>query len=266
MANYMRIQRSIRVNGEKVAETTKSITTGRNPSRRFRVQGGVAPLTTPDRSADGAAGPKNMRQDIKLSLFKLTVLQLLALLQNVIEKFTGNANFPTPPFSIAQMEAKYTELNDAVAAATEGGLLQRKLRDDLVLEVRDMLRVQASYVRTVANGNGTILASSGFALRRQPEPIEVVDIPQNVKAKSTYEEGALKVTWSRTLGARMFRLERAEGDPTLPTTTWSVVTQTSRQSVEVKNLVPYQAYYFRVVALGIDAEGKPSDVVLGRAA
>ncbi len=207
-----------------------------------------------------------MRQDIKLSLFKLTVLQLLALLQNVIEKFTGNANFPTPPFSIAQMEAKYTELKDAVAAATEGGLLQRKLRDDLVLEVRDILRVQADYVRQIANGNGTILASSGFALRRAPEPIEVVDIPQNVKARSTYEEGTIKLSWGRTVGARMFRVERAEGDPTLPTTVWSSVTQTTRQSVDVANLVPYQAYYFRVVAMGTQTEGKPSDVVLGRAA
>lgn len=266
MANYMRIRRCIRANGEKVEESTKCTTTGRNPSRRFWVQGGVAPLTTPDRSADGAAGPKNMRQDIKLSLFKLTVLQLLALLQNVIEKLTGNADFPTPPFSIAQMEAKRVEYAEAIANATEGSQASRAHRDKLTLEVRDLLRIQADYVRSVANGDAAILTTSGFALRKQPEPIEVVDIPKNVTARSTFEEGALKVTWSRTLGARMFRLERAEGDPTLPTTAWSVVAQTSRQSVEVKNLVPYQAYYFRVVALGIDAEGKPSDVVLGRAA
>jgi hypothetical protein len=41
---------------------------------------------------------------------------------------------------------------------------------------------------------------------------------------------------------------------------------TSRQSMEVGDRELYKAYYFRVIALGKTTEGKPSDVVIGRAA
>ncbi len=40
----------------------------------------------------------------------------------------------------------------------------------------------------------------------------------------------------------------------------------SRQRFIVTGLTPYQSYWFRIVALGIDKEGLPSDVVLGRPA
>lgn len=48
--------------------------------------------------------------------------------------------------------------------------------------------------------------------------------------------------------------------------TWTAIGQVSRQRFIVTGLVPYQSYWFRIVALGIDKEGLPSDVVLGRPA
>ncbi len=56
------------------------------------------------------------------------------------------------------------------------------------------------------------------------------------------------------------------GDPTLGETTWITVGQVSRQRFTVTGLVPYKTYWFRIIAMGIDKEGLPSDVVLGRPA
>lgn len=207
-----------------------------------------------------------MRKDIKLSLWDRTVIQLLALLQNVIEKFTGNANFLGAPYTIAQMEAKRLAYAEAIAAATDGGVADRALRDQLTLEVRDLLRVQANYVRNVANGDAAILASSGFPMRKTPEPVTEVGVPSRVTAHSTFRPDTVMIRWGGAAGALMFRLEKAEGDPTLGETTWTTVTQTGRQSHEVTGLIQFKAYYFRVVAIGNTAEGKPSDIVMGRAA
>jgi Fibronectin type III domain len=208
-----------------------------------------------------------MRNDITLNLFELTVVKLLALIQNVTEKFSSNAAlFPAPPYSVVQMEAKRDEFANAISAATNGSLADRKLRNKLMLEVRDMLRAQANYVRNVANGDVAILAQSGFALRRQPEPNNVVGTPGNVVARSTFQPNTIMLKWGRTPGGIMFRAERADGDPSLPETAWSTVGLTSRQSLTVSGLEPYKEYFFRVVAIGKNAEGKPSDVVMGRAA
>ena len=49
-------------------------------------------------------------------------------------------------------------------------------------------------------------------------------------------------------------------------TVWTTVGITTRHSMEVGDREPFKAYYFRVIALGRTSEGKPSDVVIGRAA
>ena len=53
--------------------------------------------------------------------------------------------------------------------------------------------------------------------------------------------------------------------PTYWYTTWVQAGLTSRQSFVATGLEPYKAYWFRVIALGKEQEGLPSNVVLGRA-
>jgi hypothetical protein len=208
-----------------------------------------------------------MRPNIKLSLYKLAVLQLLALLNNVIDKMTANAaTFPAPPITIAALKTLRDNFTAAIAAATDGGANDRAVRNNLVLEVRSALRIVADYVRSVCNGDAALLTLSGFELSKLPEPINEVGVPSNVKAEATDEQGSLLVRWSRTVGARMFRVEQASGDPALGTVTWSSVALTGRQRVAISDLEPYKACYFRVVAIGITHEGMPSDIVMGRAA
>lgn len=208
-----------------------------------------------------------MRQNIKLSLYKLAVLQLLALLNNVIEKLTASAAvFTTPPITVVVMKTMSDKLAKAITAATDGGVADRKERDKLVLEVRSLLRIQADYVRSVCNGDAALLALSGFELSKMPEPIKEVGIPQRVKAAATDESGNILVRWGKAEGGRMFRLEKASGDPALGIVTWSTVSLTGRQRVVVPGVDPFKAYYFRVVAIGITHEGLPSDIVMGRAA
>jgi len=207
-----------------------------------------------------------MRTNITLALSKLTMYRLLALLRNVIEMFTGNALFAASPFTIAQMEAKHAEYDAAIAAANEGGVSQRKNRDKITNEVKDMLRIQADFVRSVCNGDAAKLATSGFTLSKHPEPIEEVGVCGNVVARNSSKPNTVKISWGRAVGGKMSRLEETDTDPNLPTTEWTTVGITSRHSMEVGDRELYKPYWFRVIALGKTTEGKPSDVVIGRAA
>ena len=207
-----------------------------------------------------------MRSNITLALSKLTMNRLLALLRNVIQMFTGNALFASSPFTVAEMEAKHGEYDAAIAAAHEGGPSQRQRRDTITEEVKDMLRIQADYVRSVCNGNREKLSTSGFTLSKRPEPIEDVGVSGNVVARNSSKPNTVKISWGKAVGGRMSRLEVTDTDPTLPSTVWTTVGITSRQSMEVGDRELYKAYYFRVIALGKTTEGKPSDVVIGRAA
>lgn len=207
-----------------------------------------------------------MRSNIKLGLSGLLPIALLALLDQVIAKFTGSILFPAPPLTLAAMNTLSTEFRDAITAATEGSVVARKIRDAKVLEVQDALRATADYVRTVCNGEADKLAQSGFMLSKTPEPINVVAVPDNVAAAATDTPNEVVIRWGRTEGARMFRLERAETDPTAGATTWVPVGQTSRQRLVIGGMEPYKASWFRVIGIGKGSEGFPSDVVLARAA
>lgn len=208
-----------------------------------------------------------MRNDIKLGLYNLTAAKLLVLFQSVIEHFTTHgALFAGAPYTVVQMEALRLAFAQAVSAAVNGSLVDRTDRNKLQVQVRDMLRAQANFARNVANGDESILAKSGFDLRRKPEPIIEVGTPGRVTAHTTFLPDTIMLRWGHVPAARVFRVEKPLGDPTLPETVWETVALTGRQSLKVSGLETYKAYYFRVVAIGIEAEGKPSDVVIGRAA
>ncbi|MBK7556069.1 MAG: hypothetical protein IPI55_16120 [Flavobacteriales bacterium] len=105
--------------------------------------------------------------NIKLSLYKLIPVSLLALIRTVIANMTGNANFPTPKVSMANMNKMADALESAITAATNGDRQSRILRDNLVLESRDMLRTQADYVRSEYSNDRAKLESR---LRARPAP------------------------------------------------------------------------------------------------
>lgn len=207
-----------------------------------------------------------MRSNIKLGLFRLLPVTLLALLDNVIAKLTGNALFPAPPVTLAALGTLRDQLKAAIEAATNGSVAARKYRDGLVLEVRDALRATADYVRAQCDGDAAKLATSGFELAKRPEPINQVQVPKNVTARATDTSGEVLLRWGHASGTRIFRVEQASGDPALGSVTWSTVALISRQRFVVRNLTSYKENWFRITAIGVDSEGLPSDVVMGRAA
>lgn len=207
-----------------------------------------------------------MRTNIKLGLYRLLPVALLAFLDNVISKITGNTLFPAPPITVVDMQKLSDELRAAIEDATEGSVIARKGRDAKVLEVRDALRRTADYVRLVCGDNAADLVKSGFPLAKQPEPHNTVGVPRNLEAVATDVSGELKLRHSKAAGALLYRVERAMSDPTAGETTWVPVALTSRQRIEISGLTPYEACWFRVIGVGKNSEGLPSDVVLGRAA
>ncbi len=90
-----------------------------------------------------------MKANIRLALFSLTAVRLLALLRNVIAKLTGNALFPNPPVTLVDMKAKGDELQAAIENATDGSRASKAARNALVLEVRAMLRRSEDYHPTL---------------------------------------------------------------------------------------------------------------------
>ncbi|MBK7269838.1 MAG: fibronectin type III domain-containing protein [Flavobacteriales bacterium] len=164
--------------------------------------------------------------NIKLSLYKLIPVSLLALIRTVIANMTGNANFPTPKVSMANMNTMADALEAAITAATNGDRQSRILRDNLVLETRDMLRM----------------------------------VPQNVKATTGLGAGEIEFRWGSVHGAHFYEMWKAvlnaQGQ-----IIWSSLGRTTRTRNLLSGLDSHELYAFRVNAIGVNGAGLMSATV-----
>lgn len=206
-----------------------------------------------------------MKANIKLSLYKLNAVRLLALLRNVIAKLTGNAFFPAPPETIANMITLGDQLEAAIEEATEGSKASRGVRKARVLEARELLRITADYVRMVAKGDETKLLTSGFEMAKQPEPVGVPGVTRYLHANFTNSAGVVELRWRTVHGARGYQVWMSTTDPGVEAN-WEAIGYATRASHTVTDLESYRPYWFCVSAIGSEGEGLKCDPALGRAA
>jgi hypothetical protein len=206
-----------------------------------------------------------VKANIKLALFKKVPALLLELLNRVIKMLTGNAQLPSPPVKLAEMETLAEAYATAIEDARDGSKLSKEVRNALTRQVRSVLTQTGNYVRTAANGDATILASSGFEMAKKPEPVGLPAMPKNLKVLPGTLSGTTEVRWHRTSGAFSYQVERCAGDPAVEAN-WSVLTISTQARFVDKGLESFKLYNYRVSAIGTAGQGQPCMYATGRAA
>lgn len=207
-----------------------------------------------------------MKANIKLSLFKLVVLALLALLRNVRAKLTGNPFFTTPAVPLVDMDAQGDALEAAIEKATNGSKEDRILRDAEVDKTRAMLRVQADYIRTIAAGDVTKLATCGFELAKTPQPIGIPNAPAIKAVRMTGNKGQVEMSWKGDRGAESYNVLMTKQDPASGEVTWEIIGTTTKSRFTQNGLSSLTRYWFAVRAVGAAGQSVMSDPAMGVAA
>ena len=206
-----------------------------------------------------------MKANIKLSLFELTFVKLLALLRNVVAKMTGNANFTNPAVPLSDMTKLADDLEAAIEDATNGSRQSKLVRNALVQQGRTMLRVQADYVRSVCAGDVVKLESSGFELAKQREPVGIPGTAKDMQALFTNRRGDVELRWRSVYGAHGYQVWMTDKDPAIGAN-WQAIGYTTRVRHRITDLESLKSYWFCVSAIGTAGEGAQSDPAKGIAA
>ncbi len=174
----------------------------------------------------------------------------------IISSMTNNPNFPTPVPPLTDVQAAYDAYASALAAAAELGRKavadKNAARDTLELTLTQL----GMYVMYAANGDDTILVSSGFTLNKIPQP-RVLDSPGNVTLMVGDNPGEL-VSLVPKKNATGFIHQISEALPT-DATAW-VNHNVSTGKYTFSNLTPGKQYWVRVIALGTRGQMKYSNV------
>lgn len=196
---------------------------------------------------------------VKLGLAGLTSAALVEKGRNHVAMLDGNATYA----SLAPLLPPITTACDELEAANlevlfNGGKIAFENKRKKESNLNTLLTDLGQQVQVVSGGDKAKILSAGFEVRKAPEPINVLDQPQDLKARLTGFTGKVALDWNVVHGARYYQVWVTQGDPTKGTWVLAGVSTKSRYTAD--NLVPGTYYSFRVNAVGARTESIYSDI------
>jgi hypothetical protein len=103
-----------------------------------------------------------MKTKVSLGFANLSDSELDNFAQSVIDSMTGNAAYPTPPVTLADVQTAKDDFVTRTAAAQVGGPPDTALKRNSRQTLEGMLRRLASYVQMMCAEDMAVLLRSGF--------------------------------------------------------------------------------------------------------
>ena len=116
---------------------------------------------------------------VSLSFAQLPDVALDDFADAIIAGLNGNASYPAPPVTVAQLVTLKQTLQDAVAAQAQGGTTATAAKNTARNALVEALRKDAKYVEISANNDLPTLLGSGFqsaSTNRAPSVLDKVQI------------------------------------------------------------------------------------------
>lgn len=214
----------------------------------------------------------------KLGFYRLSVGNKILTSRYVVNRMTGNANFPTPTPDLVDVTAATDTLETAAQEALKGGT--DKTTAKLVAEsnlVQLMGRL-LEYVNMASFGDPLVIESSGMDVQRSRVSATTLGQVQNVKAKVGGNPKEIIITWDGLVGSKGYVVEMknpavttggssvpsSDEDTTMVETAtgpeWLRIDTVSKRKLIVKNLETGTVYSFRVAAFNAAGQGDYSQV------
>ena len=187
-----------------------------------------------------------MAVKVSLSFGKFSDVELDNFAQGVIDAMTGNATYPTPPVTTANLQTAKDDFTTKIAAAQAGGPADTAAKNNSRQSLLGMLRQIASYVQINCNSDMALLLSSGFQAQSTNRAQVVLEQPQSLVLKNG-ASGQLVASVSPVKNTNMYegRIKGPTGDWVTP----SVFTGDS-QHISFSGLTPGTTYTVQVRSLG----------------
>jgi hypothetical protein len=186
-----------------------------------------------------------MAVKVSLGFGRFSDTELDNFAQKIIDMLTGNATYPTPPVTTANLQTAKDDFTTKIAAAQAGGPADTAAKNNSRQAILGMLRQEAAYVQINCNNDMALLLTSGFEAQSQARTQVVLEQPQGLMLKNG-GSGHLVASVTPVKNTNMY-----EGRIKGPTGDWltSVFTGDS-QHIIFGGLTPGVTYTAQVRCLG----------------
>ncbi len=196
---------------------------------------------------------------LKKNLSRLSSAQLVERARQHEQRMDGNAAFPTPTPTQAQIAAAREALEEAMTEAMEGGrtaMAKKRLRH---ADLKDLLSRLGDHVSSVADGNELAILSMGFGVRRLPQPATEPKAPVGLLAEMNAHPGEALLRWSPERYALTYQVQVNRVSPD-EANAWENLGVVTGARFRARGLASAKVHWFRVAAIGTKGMGPWSDV------
>ncbi|MFL6336180.1 MAG: fibronectin type III domain-containing protein [Pyrinomonadaceae bacterium] len=192
---------------------------------------------------------------IKLNFGRLTIPEKIARTRQVVAALTGNANFPTPHPTLAEVSAAADALEAAANTAQAARFEARRhtvaqgIKED---ELQQLMTQVGAYVESVAGADEALIMSAGLEMRSAATADSTAPAaPETLSATTGNHEGEVELSWDTVRGARSYVVERSTDPQAGP---WTQAGVSPRSSLIIEGLESGKRYYFRVAAVTLNGQ------------
>ncbi|MEO7298583.1 MAG: fibronectin type III domain-containing protein [Verrucomicrobiota bacterium] len=205
------------------------------------------------------AQPKIMAK-VKFTFKGISDEDTLQACNNLKTALTGNANFPTPPVSLATFGTKITSALAKLTAANNAAAASKQATADKDTEfdaLKAMGMQNIGYVDLTANGSESMILSAGLPVRAAKSPQTIPGQVQNLSLTAGDNEGSLDVHWDHLANAKSYEVQSSPD----PFTTSSFVTRdtVTKSATTLTGFTSGARIWVRVRAINSAGKGPWSD-------
>jgi hypothetical protein len=179
--------------------------------------------------------------------------------QFILTSMTGNTNFTTPTPTLAAITTARTNFDTALTVAQTRDLNKIAAKNDKRQILVGLLKQLVNYVELIANGNRTVLLSSGFDLAKDGSEMPILGDIINFTLKDGMAQGSV-VSECNGVANVVSYIHGYTADPYSAASVWTEEFSTSASFTHI-NLQSGQKYWFRIKAMGRNGQFAISNAV-----
>jgi len=215
-----------------------------------------------------------MKAKVKLQLNRLSVDDKVELARGMVSAMSGNASFLNPNPALTTVLAAATDLENAIIAARDGGKSKTALMHAKAVVLDNIVTRLGLYVEATANGDASVILSSGANTWHIKSAPQVPAAPTNINAITAKAEGSILLNWDAVKGARVYVIEQlddagtiqasrlatpvGDGGITQVAANWHQVAIITKSKLALNGLVSGNRYAFRIYCVGAGGYGNYS--------
>ncbi len=191
----------------------------------------------------------------RVSFSKIRDKELQIVAETILAAMTDNSNFPSPVPSLTELKTLLDDYSAKLAVAYKPGSREDKaLKRESRKPLEYCLQQLAYYVNSVAQGQASVVASSGMRIQKEPETLTIPEVVENIRITDGPQSGQIKLAFDRQPNARVYeyryRKVNSDDEP------WSdrVMITSSRNNI-IAGLESGQMYEFQVRAVNSKGPG-----------